>query len=337
MRLQRCLIPCLLLASASTLAAQTARTVEETPFLAAPGGAVQATLLPETPLTLGEARNSWRRATLEGWVWLPSLRKVGPDVVVARPGGENLRDAPNGQRIAALQPGLRLLELERRDNWVRVRRSGWVRAAALRSPDARPDSTHRPAPAVAAATAAPATAAAADVPPLPATRSGPAGAPLLASPDGDTLARISPLAAVHVLESRDGWSRVRIDGWVPTRLLTTAADSAILDDVTAATFSASPELLRGRLVRLSLQFISLRNAEPIRTDFAPGEPFLLTRGPDLDNGFVYVAVPPALLDAARRLAPLQHIHVLARIRNPRSALMHAPVVDLVEFLTPPQP
>ncbi|MBX6363730.1 MAG: hypothetical protein IRZ00_07675 [Gemmatimonadetes bacterium] len=163
-------------------------------------------------------------------------------------------------------------------------------------------------------------------------RAGQGGAALLARPGADTLGWIEPFGPLEVLGASGGWTHVRVDGWVWTGSLATDADSAgVLTKLSAAALMANPDAYRGRVVAWSLQFIALRTAERIRTDFVEGEPFLLTRGPGAEPGFVYVAVPPKLLDAARRLQPLQRIRVLARVRNGRSPLMGAPVLDLIEL------
>jgi hypothetical protein len=64
-------------------------------------------------------------------------------------------------------------------------------------------------------------------------------------------------------------------------------------------------------------------------DFYEGEPFILARSTDGNQGFVYVAVPPELLQEVSGLRPLQVIEVLGRIRTGRSALMGHPVLDLI--------
>ena len=95
--------------------------------------------------------------------------------------------------------------------------------------------------------------------------------------------------------------------------------------------SAEPEAQAGRVVRWSLQFISLERAEEIRTDFFRGEPFLLTRYGDGDGPFVYVAVPPDRMAEVQGLVPLERIEVTGRIRTPASALTGVPILDLVAF------
>jgi len=86
------------------------------------------------------------------------------------------------------------------------------------------------------------------------------------------------------------------------------------------------------VVRWPLQFISLQEAEPIRREFTPGEPFLLTRHTETEGSpFVYVAIPPALLEQARTLPALADVIVTARIRSGAAELTGSPVLDLIEL------
>jgi hypothetical protein len=152
---------------------------------------------------------------------------------------------------------------------------------------------------------------------------------LLASPDGDTVAVASPGADLMVLSRQGNWARVRLDSWVwvPATLpLDSVAPSA---ELSASDLQANPAQFSGRTVQWSVQFVSLEEAEEVRTDFYPGEPFILARAPDPDRGFIYVAVPPEFLSEVQLLRPLQRIDIVARVRTGRSALMGRPVLDLV--------
>ncbi len=103
-------------------------------------------------------------------------------------------------------------------------------------------------------------------------------------------------------------------------------------DVSRAELQAEPDTFRGRLLEWTVQFIALREAERFRTDFLPGEQFILARGPGDDVGFVYLAVPGELLAEVRSLAPLQRFRALARVRSAASPLTGAPVLDLLEVV-----
>ena len=61
---------------------------------------------------------------------------------------------------------------------------------------------------------------------LPAYASaGSAGAALLQSPSGDTLARIRPMTQMEVLATEGNWARVRMEGWVWQPGLAAASDT----------------------------------------------------------------------------------------------------------------
>ena len=291
-----------------------------------------ATVFEGAVLGVESRQARWILATLEGWIWTPSLSATdrdGFDLVVSAPGGENLREAPDGEarRVARLLRGMLLDQVERRGNWTLVRRSAWLwsesvveveadRAAAPALPDATPaEADDGPA------------AAAAELPErIVVTGSS---VQMLVSPSGDTLASLMPEADLEVLARQGSWARVRLEGWVwvPS---TVPADSILAGaDLRPQDVAANPDQYRGRQVSWRLQFVSVERAEPAREDFYEGEPFILARALDGDQGFVYVAVPPELLPDVNALRPLQRIEVLGRIRTGRSVLMGVPVLDLV--------
>lgn len=325
-----------ILGAATTAAAQTARVaVPEENFRAEPGKTVIASLLEGTPLTLGEKNGQWREATLEAWIWRKSVgttQRDGFDLVVQSRNGENLRDAPNGRRLARAREGMLLEQVEVRGEWVRVRRRGWIWEPSL----AIERTGETAAPNAAAGTAdtprrdggAPATRTA------PGTwqRLGALGATLLSAPDGDTLATLRPMTSIEVVAREGNWVRVRAEGWVWSPALAEPGDTSdVLRNISTAQLTADPDGFRGRVIEWTLRFIALERAEAIRTDFYEGEPFILARGPGDEPGFVYIAVPPDRLERLQGLTPLQTITVLARIRTARSQLMGAPVLDLIEL------
>lgn len=288
--------------------------VEEENLRATPNGVVLAELLEGTPLVPGETRGRWRQATLEAWIWAPSVRaddRQGHDLAVSAEGGENLRATPNGRRLGRAREGMLLDRLEVRGDWVRVRRTAWIWEPSIRL--------------------------AADPSPPPARESTrefiPAGAPAVvrSSPGGDTLARLHPGASVEVLERDGDWARVRVEGWTFVASLGADTGAAVLTGITREELQAEPDAYRGRLLEWTVQYIAVQEAERFRTDFLPGERFILARGPGDDAGFVYVVVPTEHLDQVEALAPLQRIRVLGRIRTAASALTGAPVLDLVEI------
>lgn len=94
---------------------------------------------------------------------------------------------------------------------------------------------------------------------------------------------------------------------------------------------SNPDRFRGRVLEWHVQFITLERAEKIRTDFYEGEPFILARPPGDQPGFIYVAVPAERLAQVQRIAPLERITILARVRTGRSDLLAAPILDLLEL------
>lgn len=289
-----------------------------------------ATVFEGAVLDVESRQGRWVLAALEGWIWTPSVSATDRDgfnLIVSSPGGENLRVAPDAEarRVARLLRGMLLDEVERRGNWTRVRRSAWVWSESVVEVSSG---------AAAAAPVTPAETAPDTSPPRPSELpdrivvSG-EGVQLLVSPSGDTVASVGRDADLEVLARQGSWARVRLEGWVwvPS---TVPADSLVAGaDVRPDDVAANPEQYRGRRLSWNLQFVSVERAEPAREDFYEGEPFILARALDGDQGFVYVAVPPELLEDVNALRPLQRIEVLGRVRTGRSVLMGVPVLDLI--------
>jgi len=176
-----------------------------------------------------------------------------------------------------------------------------------------------------AATAVPAGAQAARAPAKPAP-APPARVVLQAAPDGDTLAVLPPGTRVQALGRQGEWTRVRVEGW--TRSAVPGAPAAGL---TPSLLRAEPEAHRGQSVAWSARFLALQRADPVRTDFTPGELYVLARDPNEEAGFVYIAVTPEQALAVRRLLPMQKFAFVARVRHGASPLMGHPVLELVEL------
>ena len=327
------------------VSAQQLEVVSDENLRAGPNGERIGQLNAGTRVEQVSAEGDWREIAVEGWVWTRSLqtRNGGNfDLVVRADGGENLRDAPSGAVIGTLVNGALLEELERVTGWIHVRRRAWIwgrSVRAVRSSAARES----------AAGAAPAEPAAAEPVAQPraesrrstsATPAGVSSADLLAAatplalrtaPDGSSLGQLEAGAPMRVQERRGRWARVLVEGWVPL------ADTAVIAageaaDVSLTEVMRDPLRWRGRVVRWPLHFISLQEAEPIRREFTPGEPFLLTRHTETEGSpFVYVAIPPALLEQARTLPALADVIVTARIRSGAAELTGSPVLDLIEL------
>ena len=176
-----------------------------------------------------------------------------------------------------------------------------------------------------AATAVPAGAQAARAPAKPAAAPA-ARVVLQAAPDGDTLAVLPAGTRVQALGRRGEWTRVRVEGW--TRSAVPGAPAAGL---TPSLLRAEADAHRGQSVAWSARFLALQRADPVRTDFTPGELYVLARDPNEEAGFVYIAVTPEQALAVRRLLPMQKFAFVARVRHGASPLMGHPVLELVEL------
>jgi len=314
-----CLLPSSLPAQASTVTV----AVEEN-FRAEPNGTVLARVNPGAVLTRESARGQWVRATLEGWIWSPSIAgtdRDGFDYRVSAEGGENLRAEPNGAILARMEEGALFEEVEEGGDWTRVRRTGWIWAPSLRDEEGEGPEAEPP-------------------PPEPTSRwvrSGTEGMAILTAPDGDTLALGLPDAEMRLLGREGNWVRVRLEGWawLPEEEGESGDGNGVregteLEVVSPREVMADPGQYRGRVISWELRYISREEAERFRSDFYEGEPYLLTRPVGSNDFFVYVALPPDQVEVARDLTPLERIRVVGRIRSGSAALTGGPVVDLLE-------
>lgn len=300
-----------------------------------------ATVLEGAVLDVVGRQGRWHQAALAGWIWKPSVsadQRDGLDLVVAKPGGENLREEPDAgsRRVAILERGMLLDSLEVRGNWVRVRRVAWIWSGSVTETGGQTVAAPPPRREVDPVT----EDSGGDQAPVSAAPSSAASLPdrlvipespvmMLVSPEGDTVATLLSGADVAVVSRQGEWARVRLEGWVREQSTVPLDSAAASDSLTAADLRANPEQYVGRRVRWSLQFVSLKRAEAVRTEFYEGEPFILARPADESGGFVYIAVPPELLPQVELLDPLQIIEVLGRVRTGRSALMGVPILDLI--------
>ena len=149
-------------------------------------------------------------------------------------------------------------------------------------------------------------------------------------PDGDVVATVPGGIALTPLARDGGWVRVRVDGWVPDTALG-AAGARSAGALSAADLRADPVGTAGRLVRWRIETLAYQVADSLRTGLAPGEPYLLARGPGAERAVLYLALPDSLRAAAQALPPLTEVTVTARVRNGRSAPAGVPVLDLLEM------
>jgi hypothetical protein len=339
-----------LLAGHAEAGAQQARLRVAENVRLRPQGQVIARLEAGMPVRVVATEGSWSQISFQGVVWAASLAARGQgsfDLVVSASGGENLRDAPQGTIVGRIEEGTLLMERGRRPGWIEVERTAWIWGPSLEqgpAPTARSGAPAPAAPTTPATRPAQPTQAARSAQPAGAATWGRARAPgvaILAAPAGDTLAIVPQGREVQILSEEGGWARVRLDGWVWIPGLQGASEGAgsrnatevVRRDVTPRMLAEEPLRYRGRLIALRVQHISLERAEQIRTDFLEGEPFLLVRIPDAPRSFLYLAVPPEMMEEAARLRPLETLEVIGRVRTGAAALTGNPVLDLVR-LTP---
>ena len=328
-------------------------------LLSGPNGRELATVRSgATVRAAGAARQGHTPVTLDGYIDASLLgpgRDSFPNVVKA-PSGARLRSAgrPDAPILADLRDGMGVTIVSRSGQWARVRRTGWVgtaslggaatsasgegrggttppatgRGGAVASPPPSPRTSGQAA-ASAPDTAArpPAQPAAIPAPPPGALTSLP-GAVLRTAPEGGLVAELDSGAVLTPLARMDGWTRVRVEGWVhDDRVI--PADTALQLALSGADVRAAPERYRGAVVRWNVEFISVQKADLLRRDLRPGEPYMLARGPGSESGLLYVAIPPALMAEVERFKPLDVITITARIRVGRSEPAGVPVLDLI--------
>lgn len=338
---------------ASAVRAQTVQIRNDNElFLTEPGGTRIGRLAQGASFSTGTTRGAHTQVTIEGWVFRSSLEGVNRDGHTLRvtPPEENVRAEPNGRIVARLVEGALLDEVERRGAWVRVRRAGWMatpRTETARQTPPRQDSAPARAPARTPAATPPARAAApAAEPPRQATRTpgGPVEAvdprravvrrrlQLFRAPDSNAVGYLEGGLPVRITARAGGWVRIETQGWVRESEIR-LSDAAILTGVTAAELRAAPDEFRGRLLRWTIQFIALQVADDLRTDFPPGQRYVLARGPAPEYAFVYVVIPADKLAEVQRLEPLASVTIVARVVSGRSTYLANPILELVD-LTP---
>ncbi|MES1259232.1 MAG: hypothetical protein ABUL71_01460, partial [Gemmatimonadota bacterium] len=194
-----------LLLVASHAGAQTARPlVSDADLLKEVGGIQLLHIVKGASVTTNAAISGGFQATIEGWIPENALKddkRDGFDVSVSLAAGTTLREKPGGNPLASARLGALFDRVETKGNWVHVKRTGWIAAAAFASAPA-------PSAAPAAASAAPTQGIAATATTIS------AGTGLSAQPGGAPVATLEAPLHADVVEHRAGWARVRIDAWV---------------------------------------------------------------------------------------------------------------------------
>lgn len=295
-------------------------------------------------------RGSWHEVVVEGWIFNRSTEKTrreGFDLVVTAPTGENIRSTPNGEVVGRVRTGTLLRNEEVRGAWTRVRRAGWVPRGAVKSaapraatrsaapPAARPEPAapvepdltepveSGALPAQAAAPTAPDRVTADTVRGQVARETG-----IFAAPEGSQYGTLQMGAPARVVGRSGNWARVQLEGWVRESDLTPGSDVS-LGAVTAAEVRADPPRYVGRTVDWRVELIAVQTADELRIEIPKGRPYLLTRGPLPEPGFVYVTVTEAQAIEFRSLQALQELTLRVTIKAPRTRFLATPVVELV--------
>jgi hypothetical protein len=329
---------------AGPLAAQDEAALSSTADLhREPSGTPLVTLPAGAPVEPGERRGDWREVTVEGWIYTPSTeptRRDGYDLVVSEGEGENLRRSPNGPVVGRARKGTLLERVREKGKWSQVRREGWVpRGALAAGAKSKPQGAASPPPQAPASRAQARTAtpektpASPAPPPLGADRFQTARETRLgATPEGPQMATLPPGMQTRVIGRAGEWARVQVEGWVREADLQ-ATEGAALAGVTAAEVRASPERYVGQTLDWRLQVIAVQTADELRSELPAGQPYLLTRGPLPEPGFVYVAIPPERVEAFRSLPPLQEVVLRVTIRAPRTRYLTTPVAELAAVVS----
>ena len=124
------------------------------------------------------------------------------------------------------------------------------------------------------------------------------------------------------------WVRVQVEGWVREADVK-PAQAGVLAGITAAEVRADAGAVRGPDARLAAADHRGAAADELRTEMPPGQPYLLTRGPLPEPGFVYVMIPPDRVAEFRALPPLQEMTLRVTLKAARTRYLATPVAELV--------
>jgi hypothetical protein len=318
---------------AGPLAAQEERRLEApadlhrdpagTPLVSLPAGAAVET---------GKTDGDWREVTVEGWIYRPSTsptKRDGFDLVVTSEEGENLRRVPNGKIVGRAREGTLLEQVGEKGKWFRVRRDGWVPQQAVPAPAQGPGRARQPRaqPAATAPVPAPAPQPPTSIEGVETIRE----AGLSRMPDSAPTSTLPAGTAARVIGRSGEWVRVQVEGWVRESDLK-PAEAGVLAGITAAEVRASPDRFVGQTLDWRLQVIAVQLADELRPEMSSGQPYLLTRGPLPEPGFVYVTIPPGRVAEFRALPPLHEMVMRVTLKAARTRYLATPVAELVSAL-----
>jgi hypothetical protein len=310
-----------------------------------PEGAPLVSLPAGAPVETGEVRGDWKQATVEGWVYTSSTaptRRDGFDLIVTSGRGENLRRSPDGPVLGRLREGTLLERVAVKGKWTRVRREGWVPreavAAERGTTPSKPQAVQKEEAQGTSATPV-FRPAAQGKPPAPA-KAGPDAEPmelaretvLSATPDGAQLATVQSGVPARVVARAAGWVKVQVDGWVKAEDIK-PSDAGAVEGVTAEEVRTSPDRFVGHTLQWRVQVIAVQSADELRSEMVAGQPYLLTRGPLPEPGFVYVTIPVERVAEFRALPPLRELVLRVTVRAARTRYLTTPVVELASVVS----
>lgn len=273
-------------------------------------------------------RAGWARVGVRGWMWSASLERAGSAYRVV-PESENLRAGPGGRVMGQLVRGVAVQRIGDEGRWLEIELVGWLPESSVSATLAEvpagspPDTVPAPARPVSEPTVAAET--------VPASAMGTLsrGVEMQNAPEGEAIAPLPAETPVRILESRGGWTRVRVDGWVPSSAVRAGSLGEVGPDVVAA---APAGTFIGRTVRWTLEHVALQQADPWRADFEPGEWYDLARVPGVGGRYVYLALPERLVEEFRGMSPFRTLRVEGTVRTGQSALTGTPIVEVTRLL-----
>lgn len=289
---------------------------------ATPNGEIIARLNKGMLLARVAERNGWVRVRRTGWVRRERFTEPVETAALAGQGGADgaapAKPEPKPKPKAAQQPAPAAKPTQQPAAPVKPTQQPTV-AAKPAKPAAPPPAT---------ATAAPAPAVAPGEAPVELARA----APLFAQPGSGPLADLAQGASGRVLSQQGEWVRVQVEGWVREGDLKPGSGAALVG-VTAAEVRADPARYVGQTVEWRTQFISIQQPDELRSELLARQPFLLTRGPLPEPGFVYVIVSREQLEQFKSLPALQELTLRVTIKAARTKYLATPVVELVSVVS----
>ena len=147
-------------------------------------------------------------------------------------------------------------------------------------------------------------------------------------PDSAATSTLPAGTPARVVGRSGEWVRVQVEGWVREADLK-PAESGVLAGITAAEVRASPEKFVGQTLDWRLQVIAVQLADELRPEMPPDQPYLLTRGPLPEPGFVYVTIPHSRIAEFRALPPLHEMVMRVTLKAARTRYLNTPVAALV--------